>query len=214
MKKIILALVVFIIILVGWKFLPITQNLGWQNYENTVFGYSVNYPDTIADIHTNNEYSGNDLTDEAEISFAVPGKTTLFGVESDYLTPEIINIFKKDGALKILEERQKLLAMNLKSYSETIRELQVNNPNPYSHAEVGEMKEITFGGKPAFSFSLTNGFKLLTGEYSLGDGQAYNYVITENSKGHRLIVHYLIDSETYPEGIDLAEKMVVSFKVD
>ena len=73
------------------------------------------------------------------------------------------------------------------------------------------MKEIMLAGKTAYTFSLTDGFTHSTGGYTLGDGQTYNYVITENLAGQKIVIHYLIDSTTHPEGVKTARKMLESF---
>jgi hypothetical protein len=210
MKKLVVLILVVIVGLVAWKFWP-EQNLEWQTYENKVYGYSVSYPSLLTKPSSNNEYSGDDLSDEGNINFGVPGKTNLFTIDIDYFGPEVEKSIVKDGpqAVQMMQAKKELFSQPLKAYAENVRTRQTV-PDPYLRPEVGEMKEIILSGKTAYTFSLTDGFTHSTGGYTLGDGQTYNYVITENSAGQKIVIHYLIDSATYPEGIKTARKMLES----
>lgn len=194
-----------------WKLWP-QPNLEWQNFENKVYGYSISYPSLITEPDSRNQYSGADLSDEENINFRVPGKTTLFSIDIDYFGPEVEKNIKKDGPQveQLMVAKKELFSQDLKSYAENTRGLQTI-PDPYLNPEVGEMKEITLAGRTAYTFSLTDGFTHSTGGYTLGDGQTYNYVITENLAGQKIVIHYLIDSTTYPEGVKIAEQMLKSF---
>lgn len=214
MKKVAPLILVVIVVLTVWK-LWSQPNLDWKTFENKVYGYSLSYPSLISKPNSNNEYSGADLSNEESISFGVPGKTTLFSIDVDYFGPEVEKSIVKDGsqAVQMMAAKKALFSQDLKSYAENVRNLQMV-PDPYLNPEVGEMKEIILAGKTAYTFSLTDGFTHSTGGYTLGDGQTYNYVITENSAGQKIVIHYLIDSTTYPEGVKIAAKMLESFNFD
>ncbi len=211
MKKFIILILVIVAGLAIWKLWP-QPNLEWQNFENKVYGYSISYPSLITEPDSRNQYSGADLSDEENINFRVPGKTTLFSIDIDYFGPEVEKNIKKDGPQveQLMVAKKELFSQDLKSYAENTRGLQTI-PDPYLNPEVGEMKEITLAGRTAYTFSLTDGFTHSTGGYTLGDGQTYNYVITENLAGQKIVIHYLIDSTTYPEGVKIAEQMLKSF---
>lgn len=211
MKKLVILIFIGIASLAAWKFWP-EENLQWQAYENKVYGYSLLYPSLLTKPGSNNEYSGEDLSDEENINFGVPGKTNLFSVDVDYFGPEVEKSIVKDGlqVVQMMATKKELFSQPLKTYAENVRDRQTV-PDPYLTPEVGKMKEIILAGKTAYVFSLTDGFTHSTGGYTLGDGQIYNYVITENSAGQKIVIHYLIDSTTYPEGVKTARKMLESF---
>jgi hypothetical protein len=211
MKKLVILILIFIAGSAAWKFWP-EENLQWQAYENKVYGYSLLYPSLLTNPSSNNEYSGSDLSDEGNINFGVPGKTNLFTIDVDYFGPEVEKNIVKDGpqVVEMMQAKKELFSQPLKTYAENVRTRQTV-PDPYLRPEVGEMKEIMLAGKTAYTFSLTDGFTHSTGGYTLGDGQTYNYVITENSAGQKIVIHYLIGSTTYSEGIKTARKMLESF---
>ena len=77
--------------------------------------------------------------------------------------------------------------------------------NDKDRGEVGNLQEISFANTKAYRFTLTKGFHSLSIDYTLPRGNVFNYLITENLIGQKMIIHYLLGNE-------VSEKMIQSFQ--
>ena len=162
----------------------------WKVFENTKYGYAISYP-SEGNISSVDDYGGVE-----EMSFGIPGRFTLGGVDASIYphSPPPIS---------------ELNDLDLKSYAEAIRMLQVNFPNPnHKDRNIGKLAETTIDGRKAYQFTLDQGFtteKKSGRGYSIPPGRTYLYTITENSKGQKIIIYYFL-------GNPIAETMYQTFR--
>ncbi len=150
-------------------------------FRNNTYRYSLDYPSFMR-LGTKNDYGWNSLEAQPDIYLEIPGESEIFAVEADLKEPT---------------------TTLLKEYAEHIKEIQQQN--------AGGLNQITFSGKTAYSFTVKSSFSSGGGlGYMLGD-DTFNYVIVENPRGQKLIIHYLLDSKKYPQNLKWAEYIVNSF---
>lgn len=148
----------------------------WKVFENPTYGYAISYPPE-GNVTFQNEYRPL-----RSVLIGAPGGIILGGVDATvYPTYP-------------LADQQAANILDLKSYAESIRMLQINYPSPNSrNQKVGELQEVTVEGREAYQFVLDQGFTTLrnTGSgYVIPEGYVYLYTITENPKGQKLIIYY------------------------
>lgn len=165
----------------------------WKVFENTKYGYAISFP-SESSISTSNDYA-DDLRTEEDIGFYLPGRFPLIGVDA--------TIYPNPPSFEAADE------LDLKSYAESVRTLQVNFPNPnHKDRNVGELTGTIIDGREAYWFTLDQGFtteKKIGRGYSIPPGQTYMYTITENSMGQKIIIYYLL-------GNPVAETMFQTFE--
>ncbi len=181
--------VIFAIFLLTIRVFKSEDQFTFNYFNNFKYKYSFKYP-SVASIGTTNDYGWDHLYDQENINVSILGKAMLFEIEAKY---------------------REATSTPLKDYALKVRNKQVNNNNPNYRPEIGEFKEITFAGRLAYSFNLDKGFASEGGEYALGDGQTYNYIITQDNSGQKFIIHYLVKSTDYLQSVNLAEKIRDSF---
>jgi len=111
----------------------------WKVFENTKYAYAISYPPE-GSVSTNNDYA-NDLHEEKEIDFYIPGRFPLVGVD--------VTIYPNPPSFAGVDE------LNLKSYAESIRMLQVNNrdPNYFENQKTEEMRQAEIAFAKAYQFT-------------------------------------------------------------
>lgn len=176
---------------------PVSQNITWNTYSNTVHEYKISYPPEVM-IAPIAEMDSRQIDKIDDLEVFVPGKITALFVT--VLTPYT----NASGAVAM--ERMKLINLPLRQFAETLRQYQITDRNPAIHGkQVGNLEEDSIGGRRAYSFTLTKSFNLgLTGGYALADATVYNYFFTENRNGEKFIIHYPMDDS-------LSEQMRNSF---
>lgn len=166
----------------------------WQVFENTKYSYAISYPPG-GSINSRDDYV-DDISKAEAVYFSIPGRFTLGGVDAT-LYP---NYPLSDAPSKDLD---------LKSYAESLRMLQVNYPNPnYKDQEIGEIKETTIDGRKSYQFTLDQGFTTQKKSglgYSIPPNQTYLYTVTENSRRQKIILYHLLDNT-------IAERMFQTFE--
>lgn len=200
-----------------------TSMSGWKIFENTEYGYSVlmNQKDSFGSF---GGYSLEDISKDPIVY--IINRTG----ETGQVAIRVETISLKLDKEKI-EQQKKLFALDLKSYSEAIRNFQANNI-PYlefgvmeqlsqedlslvnfpifPNKKVGELKEIQFAGFDAYEFVVEgmNGLFLGPsdghGGYVLAQDVPQKYIILENPRGQKMIIYYTVNIGT--------EKMVQSIK--
>lgn len=173
----------------------------WKTYTNTIYGYELKYP---ADMKVDyvGEYATIPVEQSDDPMIYFPGGPTEFGVTA-YLSDTSHNS-------PAIRERNNLITLPLPQFSEEIRQMQVNDKNIHVlNKQIGELKEITFVGQKAYSFTLTESFSRgLSGGYALGleGSHAFNFIFVENKNGIKLMIRY-------PLGDAIAERIKDSFKL-
>lgn len=170
----------------------------WKTYENTAYGYSVKYPSNII-ISSEAEMNPHSINKNEDIEIFVPGSDTMIAVS--------VIIPFKNAPEEITSEREKLLALSLKSFAEETRQNQINDTNPYlKNRKVGELKEISVKGQKGYSFTLTDGFTTgKSGGYTLSEKSVHNYIFVENPNGDRIMIHYPLKNKISEEIISSLE---------
>lgn len=161
----------------------------WRVFENTTYGYAISYP-LEGNVSTSEDY-GN----PAHILFSIPGRFMLVGVDAT-LYPNSPSSISEN--------------LDLKSYAEGIRALQINDQNPYvKDRKIGGLTETWIDGRKAYQFVLDKAFT--TGYSGMGylipDGEVYMYIITENAEGQKIIIYYFL-------GNPIAEAMCQTFRLN
>lgn len=180
--------------------LPIkeTERHEWKIYENTAYGYSLKYPSDTLIVNTA-EMNPRSINKSEDIQIFVPGIHDIIAVS--------VMIPFKNAPEDIASEREKLLALPLRSFAEEIRKNQINDANPYlKNRKVGELKEISVKEQKAYSFTLTDGFTFEEyGGYTLPEKSVHNYIFVENPNGDRMMVHYPLNDK-------ISEEIISSFE--
>ena len=178
-----------------------SEKQGWKTYANQAYGYHVSYPPNA--IVASHSEDTTQLDQIADVEISIIGQTTLFFVTAYIPYGDVSESF--------VRERNTIVTLPLRQFAEALRQWQVNNQNPsMTGRQVGEFKAITFAGKKAYSFTLTKGFsESPDGQYGymLPEGVTYNFIIVENGKGQKLLIHY-------PNTMQVAKQIESTFKFD
>ena len=165
----------------------------WKVFENKKYGYTISYP-SEGYINSRNDSTLN-LSEEPTVEIGICNGFTLGGVDA-IIYPNYPT-----------QETEKAGALNLKSYAEAVRMIQINDStaNPYfKNRNVGMLKETTIDGRKAYQFTLDKGFTTSAKIYGIPYGGVNMYIITENLKGQKIIISYYL-------GNPIAEKMYRTF---
>jgi len=162
---------------------------GFMGYMNNTYRYYLSYPSFMR-MGTDNDYGWNSLEVQEGIYLEIPGESTIFSIDVD---------LNESTTTPLLE------------YAQRIRNMQLDNSNMNVSSHVGDLKQTTFAGNPAYSFTLDDGFNGGNGTgYALGNN-TYNYVLVENPVGKKLIIHYLIKSKKYPDNVQWSNRIIKDF---
>lgn len=163
----------------------------WKVFENPQYRYAISYPPE------GYSQSFDDYGGMEHIYFGIRGRFTIGGIDA--------TIYPNYPP----SEETRASNLDLKSYAESIRMLQINYPNPnHKDQKIGELEETMIDRKKAYQFTLDQGFTTMR-RVGVGDaipaGQTYRYTITENPQGQKLIIYYYL-------GNPVAETMFKTFK--
>ncbi|HVS79507.1 MAG TPA: hypothetical protein VHF05_00860 [Candidatus Paceibacterota bacterium] len=178
----------------------VPQTQDWKTYQNVAHGYAVSYPEDAA-VQPVAEMEGKPVEQSDDIIIEIPGVGEKFGAT--------IYLPFQNAPKALTEERNKLIMLPLFQFAESIRQMQLDDTNPYTkNKKVGGLNEIDLEGQKAYSFTLTKSFSQgLAGGYSLGkEGTVFNFVFVENKSGEKIMIHY-------PLNDDVAERMIDSFEL-
>lgn len=174
-----------------------TQIEKWLGYENAAYRYKLSYPDTAL-ISNTQEMNVNTVEESNDIQIFIPGSTTSVSIFA----------FTKDQPLySILAPDQTGVTpkSSLKDITEKVHQNQIDDKNPYiKDKKIGDIKEVTFAGEKAYSFTLLGGFATnLTGMGYVLPG-THNYIFVEKNNT-KFVIHY-------PIGDKVSEKIIESFE--
>lgn len=163
----------------------------WKVFENPAYGYAISYP------IEGYSQSFDDYGTLEHTYFGIRGRFTLGGVDA--------TVYPNYP----LSDAQAARNLDLRSYAESIRMLQINYPNSnHKDRRVSDLEETTVDGRMAYRFTLDQGFTTMR-QVGVGDaiptGQTYRYVITETPQGQKLIIYYYM-------GNPIAEAMFRTFR--
>lgn len=159
-------------------------------FVNTKYDYSLEYKSNSVKITTSNDYGFNDLSNQDNISFYIPGENTLLELE----------VANDNSENKTLDE-----------YSKYVYGLQSSNPN--LEVKRGSLTKSRFKGSDMYTFTLSGGAKLYNREYMLGDGNVYMYVITSTKNSKKIVISYLISDKKNSNNVNLAKEMFNSLNL-
>ncbi len=208
-KTVLIAIAAFLILVGGMYYFTrsseesatVVDTSGWNTYTNTTYSYSLSYPDGLrlgypGMAETVRIEETDDLMIDADLKPAIFG-VTAYTVDTAHDSPAI-------------KERNSLATLPLKEFAEGVRQLQVNDSNSsIQDKTVGELQEITFAGKPAYSFTLNKAFvsdSLGSGYILTPEDTNFNFIFVENKFGQKLMVRYLVN-DTAAEGIKNSFKL-------
>jgi hypothetical protein len=170
----------------------------WETFENTEYHYTVFLPSETSISFLAGTYTFDDLDPRglygADIVFRAGEGSFAIKVDVIWEGEEIKAV--DEESKRQLAEHRKLIDLDLKSYSESIR-------NSLEDRKVGGLEEIQFANQTAYKFVL-DGSDYLMFNYNdeVDPNISQAYIITENLQGQKIIINYLIN--------DASEKMVQS----
>ena len=179
-------LIFFIIIQARQSFVRTVSQDGWQTYENIEYGYLLRHPAEMSPVAD------------------APGVLASVGdlhIGSWFISTWRAYTFEVDDPASL--EINRLSTLDSKSFSEVIHEYQVAaRTENDARRSVGKLREITFAGETAYTFTLADGFSSPFVEYSLRG--VHTYILFERG-GTKYLLHY-------PTGDNVASKISKSFE--
>ena len=161
-----------------------------MTFINAKYNYSLKYKSNLVKITTSNDYGLNDLSNQDDISFYIPGENTL-------LELEVANDNSED---KTLDE-----------YTKYVYSLQSSNSS--IEVKKGVLTKSKFKGSEIYTFTLSGAAKLYNKQYTLGEGNVYMYIIANTKSGKKIVIHYLISDKENSSNISLAKDMFDSLEL-
>lgn len=174
----------------------------WIDYVNNAYKYKVKYPEG-ARVYSPSE-TAEPLDRIMNLQISVEDINTRFFVDYFWLASDP-RIGISD---EVKNENEKLFNSTVKEFAEALHQYQIDDDNSnIKNRKVGDLKEIQFADKTAYSFTLDKGFREYSSAdygYAIPDGMTYNYIFVENNFGDKLIIYYRV-------GDDLSEQIKDSF---
>lgn len=200
MKKFLpLALLIAFVVAGSLYILTRVDTSTWKTYTNISYEYQVTHP---ADMPASYIASYKDIPVEQSY-FMRMGNQNDGSVEFTVTAYD----YRDERSALDYDNLQKL---PLQQLAETMRQKQIADKNIYTpDKQTGDLKEITFAGQKAYSFTQSRGFNGINGAYSFSARQGnpiYNFIFFENKKGVKLMI-------SYPLGDAIAEKIKDSFQL-
>jgi hypothetical protein len=198
---------------------PIPPQSDWTIYENTASKYRIQYPSINMEVAPLDAYDYvTPITDKSEIDIQYSGK---YPVNYDAYTPSTPTyVFPYVGIIdwvirgytglsadekQKLEEYQKPILLDLKSFAETERMYSVSDQNPnIRNRQVGDLQEMTFASSTAYSFTLSGEAVRAVGSRPPSN-VTYRYVFFESPTKEKFMMWY-------PANDPISQKIVDSFK--
>ncbi len=173
-------IIVWVSVLIGIAiiFLQIRQWFGrmasqneWRTYENAEYEYRLRYP------------AGIYLVTDAPGTLSGAGDLHMGAL---YISSWRTSKFRADDQVGL--EVNRLAALDAKLFAEAVREYQVAARSAKNvRRQVGDLRQISFAGTTAYSFTLTDGFASPFVEYSLSGVHVYILLGHGDAK---YIIHY------------------------
>ncbi len=164
----------------------------WKTYINSKHEYALQYPKDVY-IQPIQEMDPFSVEESASIEMGVRG-TGDVGIQITVRVPYTYKITDKESV-----EYNRIAHLELKSFSETLRQQEVDNKNPnFPNKTVSELEEINFAGQKAYAVTISN--------YMDGYGSdtfRRIYLIEGNDK--KIIIQYSLNS-------DLSKQIVDTFR--
>lgn len=155
----------------------------WQKYNNTTYHYSLNYPSSSR-VQPIQEMETATATESSAIEISVPGVQIIIWRKYNGLEPQTI-------------ERNRIISLDLKSFSDILHQKEVADKNPnFPNKKVEDITETTFAGEKAYTYLVTgsaNGY---------GDN---NYHLFTEHEGIKFEIIYPFDNK-------ISERMLESFR--
>lgn len=162
----------------------------WKVYENILYKYRVKYP-KIVEVQKTQEEERASNEESFEVDFFIPGDrgTIHIMIWKAYDFP----VSDKEGV-----ERNRLAGLDPKSFSEALRQKEIDDKNPYfPNKKVGLLQEITFAGEKAYSYVVTGSAD------AFGDSDD-TYILVEH-RGVKLEIFYPHQDKFFSEILNTFE---------
>lgn len=154
----------------------------WTTYENTAYHYSIKYPQIW-----NVRQTLEEDRETVERSRMIELSSNSPSVGNGYVGITAWDPSKFDGLDQASVEFHKSLLVNLQSFAETARQKEIKDKSHIlPDKKVGELQEVVFASKKAFSYTVTGSFD----KYG-GDGAKYIFV---ENKGIKFMIFYSLSA--------------------
>lgn len=169
-----------------------TQQVRWNTYTNTKYGYTLLFPKGSL-LGLVQEAEGVPVEESMMIEIGMPGGVPPVGVQITVWEP-----YTYQTTDKIALEHNRIARLDLKSFSETLRQKFVDDKNPnFPNKKIGDLEETTFAGHKAYAATVT-------GYTDSRSSDTFRYIYVENGT-YKLVVQYSLKG-------DLSKQIVDTFK--
>jgi len=157
-----------------------TVQAKWNVYINTKYGYTLQYPQSVY-IQPKQEEERLPTEESASIEMGVRG-TADVGIQIAAWIP-----YTYQTTDKIALEHNRIIHLDLKSFSEILRQKEADDKNSnFPKKKVGALEEINFAGQKAYAVTITgymDGYGSDTFRRIYLDGESYKLVLQFSLKG-------------------------------
>lgn len=173
----------------GYNPISATEQTKWNTYTNTKYGYTVSYPN-IVQLQANEE---NIISspESQKIELNLRGISNV-GIEITIWAPYTYQTTDKNAL-----EYNRITRLDLKSFSETLRQKFIDDRNDnFPNKKIGEIEEVIFAGRRAYTATVTG--------YTDGRGSdTFKYIYTNNGVNN-IVIQYSLQG-------DLSKKIIDTF---
>lgn len=168
-----------------------TTQVKWKVYVNTKYGYTLQYPESVY-LQVTQDMDPFSVEESASIEMGVRG-TADVGIQITAWAPYTYQTTDKTAL-----EYNRIARLDLKSFSETLRQKEIDDKNPnFPEKRVSALEEISLAGHRAYS--------VIVSGYTDGRGSdTFKYIYINNGTNN-LVIQYSLKG-------DLSKEIINSFK--
>lgn len=164
----------------------------WKTYTNTKYGYVLQYPQNVY-VQPRLEEERLPAEESSSIEMGVSGGVPAVGI---VITAWRSYTYKPLD--KAATEFNRIVSLDLKSFSETLRQQEVDNKNSnFPNKKVGPLEEINFSGQKAYAVTISG--------YMDGHGSDTFRRIYLDDGNYKLVLQYSLKG-------DLSRQIINTFK--
>lgn len=180
-----------------------TQTSDWKTYTNTQYGYTLNYPEDVL-LQPVAEEERLPATESGSIIMGLGGTSGVrVGIYAWVSVPIGVNDVKNPNyeINKGIIENNRIIKLDLKSFSEALRQRAVDDKNSsLPNKNVGGLEEITFAGRTAYAVTVSG----YSGGYGFSTGEPFRYIYLDDGN-HKFVLQYSLKG-------DLSKQIIDTFK--
>lgn len=122
----------------------------WKTYTNIKYGYALQYPRSVY-IQPKQEEERLPVEESFSIEMGVSGGVPLVGIVITAWKP-----YTYKPLDKVATEFNRITSLDLKSFSETLRQQEADDKNSnFPNKKVGVLEEVNFAGQKAYAVTIT-----------------------------------------------------------